>query len=270
VAQEQRRQCVELAQASMGAPVPAFYGQAEAMQVDELLDEIARYPWYHTIDLGGGVVTRGMFDHRGSEDRYGIPSDLTGKRCLDVGTMDGFWAFTMERRGASEVVAVDIEDPEALDWPASLRHRIVKTMDETKATRFELAKRRIGSSVERYLSSVYALDPSEIGTFDFVFCGDMLVHLKDPPTAVERIRSVCRGVALIANPVKEQFPYRRRPLAQFDGVDEFEWWLPNRSALERMLRAAGFSRVVTGPPFALPTTSGGSWKGRRRWVRGEV
>ena len=236
----------------------------------ELQADVAQYPWYHTLDLGAGVVTAGMFDHRGSEDRYGIPADLSGKRCLDVGTMDGFWAFTMERRGASEVVAVDLEDPSQLDWPASLRHRVVKTMDETKGTRFELARQALGSSVQRRLCSVYALDPEELGQFDFVFCGDMLVHLKDPASAVERIRSVCRATAVVTNPVKEQFPYRNRPLAQFDGIDEFEWWLPNRAAFERLLLSAGFARVQAGPAFELPATSGGSWKGRRRSIRAEV
>jgi tRNA (mo5U34)-methyltransferase len=239
------------------------------MQVEELRKEVARYPWYHTLDLGNGIATQGLFDHRGMEDRHGLPADLTGKRCLDVGTMDGFWAFTMERRGAAEVVAVDLEDPEKLDWPTRLRHKIVKTMDETKAARFELARLCLASSVERQLCSVYDLDPDVLGEFDFVFCGDMLVHLKDPATAIERIRDVCRGTALVTNPVKEQFPYRRRPLAQFDGIDEFEWWLPNRAALERLMRAAGFSRVTTGPPFDLPARAGGKWKGRRRWVRGE-
>ena len=238
--------------------------------MSDLGEEVRRYPWYHTLDLGSGVVTAGMFDHRGSEDRYGIPAELSGLRCLDVGTMDGFWAFTMERRGAAEVVAVDLDDPEELDWPASLRHRIVKTMDETKGARFELARRALGSSVERRLCSVYALDPSELGHFDFVFCGDMLVHLKDPASAVERIRAVCRGTAVITNPVKEHFPYRNRPLAQFDGIDEFEWWLPNRAAFERLLRAAGFAEVEVGPPFELPSTGGGPWKGRRRWMRGRV
>jgi tRNA (mo5U34)-methyltransferase len=240
------------------------------MAVDGLKDEVARYPWYHTLELGEGVVTDGMFDHRGHEDQHGLPRDLTGKRCLDVGTMDGFWAFTMERRGAAEVVAADLDDPEELDWPRSLRQRIVKTIDETKGDRFELARQSLGSSIKRHLCSVYRLDPAELGYFDFVFCGDMLVHLKDPAAAVERIRDVCRGTAVISNPVKEQFPYRRRPLAQFDGIDEFEWWLPNRAALERLLRAAGFSRVETGPVFELPARAGRSWKGKRRWVRGEA
>lgn len=240
------------------------------MDTDELRRQVESYPWYHTLELAPGVVTAGMFDHRGQEDRHGLPADLSGRRCLDVGTMDGYWAFAMERRGAAEVVAVDIEDPEKLDWPLTQRQRVVKTMDETKAARFELARRCLGSSVDRRLRSVYELDPSDLGTFDFVFCGDMLVHLKDPATAVERIRSVCRGTALITNPVKEHFPYRNRPLAQLDGIDEFEWWLPNRAALERLLRAAGFRQVRSGPPFELPSTSGGPWKGRRRWVEGTV
>ena len=240
------------------------------MSVEELRREVDRYPWYHSIDLGDGVVTPGMFDHRGSEDSYGLPADLTGLRCLDVGTMDGFWAFAMEKRGAAEVVAVDLDDPSELDWPASVRHRIVKTIDETKGTRFELARRRLASSVERRLCSVYGLDAAELGLFDLVFCGDMLAHLKDPVSALEKMRAVCRGTAVVTNPVKEHFPYRHRPLAQFDGIDEFEWWLPNRAALERLVRAAGFADVRSGPAFELPARVGGPWKGRRRWVQGRV
>src|SRR4051794_2756443 len=58
-------------------------------------------PWYHTLDLGAGVSTDGMFDLRPFVDLYGLPDSLEGKRVLDVGTFDGFWAFEMERRGAS-------------------------------------------------------------------------------------------------------------------------------------------------------------------------
>ncbi|HXN58830.1 MAG TPA: methyltransferase domain-containing protein [Acidimicrobiales bacterium] len=239
------------------------------MNISELRDEVDKYPWYHTIDLGNGILTKGMFDHRAYEGHYMLPDDLSGRRCLDVATMDGYWAFAMERRGATEVVALDIEDPEALDWPASIYERTVKTIDETKGTRFELARTALGSRVQRELRSAYALD-TDLGTFDFIFCGDLLVHLKDPMTAIERIRRVCRGSAVICNPVKEQFPYRRRPLAQFDGINEFEWWVTNLAGLERMVRAAGFERVEVGKPFDVPATGGGSWRGRRGVVRGSV
>jgi len=236
---------------------------------DVLAEEVARFGWYHTIDLGNGVVTRGMFDHRPAVDRYLLPADLGGMRCLDVGTMDGFWAFEMERRGAAEVVAVDIDDAEALDWPAAQRAKVVKTLDETKGDRFALAQRALGSKVRRELRSVYELD-SDLGRFDLVFCGDLFVHLKDPATAAERLLSVCRGSAIVANPVKRFWFAGSRPMAQFDGIDEFGWWLTNLAGLKRLLLAAGFARVDTGREFDLPATSGGPWKGRRGVVRGWV
>ena len=236
---------------------------------DSLADTVASYPWYHTLDLGDGVVTKGMFDHRGHEHQYLMPEDLSGMRCLDVGTMDGFWAFEMERRGAAEVVAVDIEDPEALDWPASLRHKIVKTLDETKGARFALAAERRNSKVRRDLRSVYEID-DDLGQFDLVFCGDLLVHIKDPETAVERMHKVCRGSTIICNPIKKFRFHERKALAEFDGIDEFQWWVSNLEGLKRIVKAAGFKRVEAGRPFELPATGGGSWKGLRGVVRGYV
>ena len=50
----------------------------------DLAAEVARYPWYHTLELGDGVVTDAMFDHRPVLDRYPVPEDLTGRRCLDA------------------------------------------------------------------------------------------------------------------------------------------------------------------------------------------
>ena len=227
----------------------------------ELQAEVDRYPWYHTLELGDGVVTKGMFDHRPHLQHYPIP-DLTGKRCLDVATMDGFWAFEMERRGAASVTALDLEDPEQLDWPASLRGDHDKSMDETKETRFNLAKERLGSKVERVLMSAYDLSP-ELGTFDFVFCGDLLLHLKDPITPVENIRSVCTGSAVIVNVIKKFRLYEKRPMAELDGIDVFQWWVTNLEGLVRIVRAAGFSQVDVHDTFEVPFTGGGDWDGLR-------
>ena len=234
-----------------------------------LQDQVDRYPWYHTLELGNGVVTKGMFDHRPVLDRYPIPADLSGKRCLDVATMDGFWAFEMERRGAASVVALDLEDPEQLDWPASLRSDHDKTMDETKAERFAIAKRELGSNVERVLMSAYDLSPA-LGKFDFVFCGDLLLHLKDPITPVENIRSVCTETAVIANVIKKFRFNEKRPMAELDGIDVFQWWLTNLEGLVRIVRSAGFSRVEAAPTFELPFTGGGDWRGLRGVVTAYV
>jgi tRNA (mo5U34)-methyltransferase len=234
-----------------------------------LESQIERYPWYHTLELGDGIVTRGMFDHRPVLDRYPIPEDLSGLRCLDVGTMDGFWAFEMERRGAASVTAIDIEDPEDLDWPASLRADHDKSMDETKAERFALARSALGSNVDRVLISAYELSP-ELGTFDFVFCGDLLLHLKDPITPVENIRSVCNGSAVIANVITKFRLHEKRAMAELDGIDTFSWWTTNLSGLVRIVRAAGFQRVEPSGTFNLPYTSGGDWHGLRGVVRAFV
>jgi len=236
---------------------------------EALRRDVERYPWYHTLELGNGVLTKGMFDHRPVLDRYPIPADLSGKRCLDVATMDGYWAFEMERRGAASVVALDLEDPEELDWPASLRHVSGRDLDETKAERFALAKQALGSKVERVLLSAYDLSP-ELGMFDFVFCGDLLLHVKDPISPVENIRSVCAGSAVIVNVIKRFRFAEKRALAELDGIDHFEWWVTNLEGLVRIVRAAGFDKVEASEPFELPFTGGGPWKGLRGAVRADV
>jgi tRNA (mo5U34)-methyltransferase len=191
-------------------------------------------------------------------------------RCLDVGTMDGFWAFEMERRGADEVVAVDLASPDQLDWPPVWGKNVERVLDETKEERFNLARSALGSKVERVPRSAYELD-LDLGQFDLIFCGDLLTHLKDPITAVERMHRVCRGSTIICNPSYRFGLFRRsRPLAEVDGIDEFQWWKLSEAALERIMRAVGFARVEVGRSFDLPASQGGKWKGRRAIMRGHV
>jgi tRNA (mo5U34)-methyltransferase len=235
----------------------------------QLEREAARYRWYHTLDLGHGLVTEGMFDHRPVLERYLMPADLSGMRCLDVGTMDGFWAFEMERRGAAEVLAADVGEVDGLDWPPRWRSRVKPTLDETKAARFALARAALDSGVQRVERSVYEIG-ADLGKFDLIFCGDLLLHLKDPITALERIRSVCRSSAIISNPVKRFRFAPGRPLAEFDGIDEFQWWLLSEASLRRMMLAVGFDQIEVGRRFELPPRGGGPWKGLRAVLRGYV
>jgi len=236
---------------------------------EQLEREVTRYRWYHTLDLGHGIVTEGMFDHRRVIDRCLLPADLSGQRCLDVGTMDGFWAFEMERRGAIEVVASDVRDVDDLDWPPRWRHRVTPTLDATKAARFALAHAALDSRVKRIERSVYEL-ASDLGKFDLIFCGDLLLHLKDPITALQRMRSVCAGSTIVFNPVKRFRLMPGRAMAEFDGIDEFQWWLLSEASLKRMMLATGFDQVEVGRRFALPPRAGGSWKGVRAVLRGYI
>src|SRR3954463_3151693 len=89
-------------------------------------DEVAQREWYHTLELAPGVKTPGYFDHAPLLEKLPIPASLAGKRCLDVGTFDGFWAFGREPRGATNVLAADIVDPLAWDCPAGSHPAVIE------------------------------------------------------------------------------------------------------------------------------------------------
>ena len=226
----------------------------------ELQRAVEERDWYHTIELGDGVVTPGWFDTRATVDKVPLPRSLAGLRCLDVGTWDGFWAFEMERRGAASVTALDVEDPWGWDWPAPVRLdgdaaevRIVEGFKSSSGS-FALAAEALGSRVERLDLSVYDLDPDRVGRFDLVFMGTLLLHLRDPVLALERIRSVCAGEAVFADSV-ELLPSLlrpRTPTARLEGGREPWWWQPNVAALRGMVRSAGWRIVETVPLYRLP------------------
>src|SRR5258708_6671367 len=65
--------------------------------------------WFHSIDLGQGVVTNGWKTPEilaGEIERLCLP-DLRGKSVLDINAWDGFFSFEAERQGATRVVALD-------------------------------------------------------------------------------------------------------------------------------------------------------------------
>jgi tRNA (mo5U34)-methyltransferase len=211
--------------------------------------------WYHTIEVAPGLETPGWFDLRPTVDRLPWP-EVDGKRCLDVGTYDGFFAFELERRGAAEVVATDIADHEQWDWPPRIRARGVEYLREVagpqKGQGFEIARELLRSSARLEEVSVYDLSPDRVGDFDVVVCGSLLLHLRDPLGALLAIASVCRGELLCTNEV--DLGLRRRvPIARLDGVSDLcQWWLPSPAGHRRMVEAAGFEVEREAGPYPVP------------------
>jgi tRNA (mo5U34)-methyltransferase len=254
-----------------------------------LAERVAALSWYHTIDLAPGVTTPGHFDTRPTVAHVPLPDRLDGKRVLEVGTWDGFWAFELERRGAASVTAIDLDDPQQWDWPPEARIRMDREgrrldyLDQFKkdAAGFRLAKEALGSSVERINCSVYDLDPEVHGTFDVVFLSSLLLHLRDPVRALDALRSVCGGEAIIADAVELFTTLRspRTPLARLEGLDESWWWQPNAAGFLRIVRSAGFEILDRSGLYFLPTGAShprppllsglsklGTARGRERWV----
>ena len=224
-----------------------------------LAAKVTSIPWYHTIDLGGGVVTPGFVDHRDQLSSYQLPDSLAGKRCLDVATFDGYWAFELERRGAAEVVATDIADGLDCDLPRLMReaaenHRQPAPMGHG----FRIASKALGSHVKHQICSVYDLSPERVGTFDFVYLGDLLLHLRDPQTALIAIGSVCHGeihMAEVYDPAVEDFA--PRSISRYSPwLPSFTWWLPSTNTLKAMLRVAGFTEIRELGRVLLKTRDG--------------
>lgn len=217
--------------------------------------------WYHTLELPGGALTPGWFDLRSRVDTLPWP-EVAGKRCLDVATYDGFYAFELERRGAAEVVAIDIPSHEDWDWPAAVRARggeALRALAGEKGSGFDVARAALGSSVTKRLANVYELDKDVLGSFDVVVCGSLLLHLRDPVRALEAIRSVCAGsfisVEAISLPLTLMF--RRWPVAELSTDDSrCQWWTVNAAGHKRLVEAAGFEVTRTVGPFSEPFGAG--------------
>ncbi|MDQ3936493.1 MAG: class I SAM-dependent methyltransferase [Actinomycetota bacterium] len=221
----------------------------------DLKERVGARSWYHTIELAPGVTTPGWFDLRPFMHAYGLPERLDGKRALDVGTWDGFWAFEMEKRGA-EVVALDLDDERDLDYPP--RRRPKEFPEEPRGQGFRIAKEALGSDVERVSLSIYDATPEELGSFDLVFCGSVLIHLRDQLLALERIAGLCSGTFISAEEYDRlsglvPFPVSRY-LADRDKAVVF--WLPSVRTWRRMLWTAGFDRIESRGKFKLKSTEG--------------
>lgn len=229
----------------------------------DLAAEVASARWYHGMELPGGIVTPGDYDLPDTARRIPLPRSLAGKRCLDVGTRDGFWAFEMERRGAAEVVAIDVEDPELLDFP--LPRPAIEGESRANLERrnlaFAVAHRALASRVERRLISVYDITPAEVGEFDFAFIGTILLHLRNPVDALAAVRGVLRrGARMMSNDgISVPLTILRRGEPAAEVVMEPNrpfWYLPNLAARRRMIEAAGFQLEASGGPYLMRYGSG--------------
>lgn len=216
--------------------------------VEDLRERAAALgPWFHNIDLGGGVWTAP--DHflgdypalkwRGFADA--IPADLSGRTVLDIGCNGGFYALEMKRRGADRVVAIDAD----ADYLAQAR----------------FAAEATGADIEFHCLSVY--DVARLRErFDLVLFMGVLYHLRHPLLALDLVRehvagdlmvfqSMQRGAVEVEAPAPD-YPFSETGIFDRPGWpklhfierrysdDQTNWWVPNRAAAEAMLRASGF------------------------------
>jgi hypothetical protein len=77
----------------------------------ELLAARTDFLWHQRFELAPDIFSPGANDVDWLLHTAGVPDDLSGASVLDIGTTNGGAAFTLERRGATRVLATDIVDP---------------------------------------------------------------------------------------------------------------------------------------------------------------
>lgn len=194
--------------------------------------KVAGVHWYHSMDLGHGITTPGKYAPAEWLPRLNLPNDLRGRTVLDIGAWDGFFSFEAERRGAGRVLATDSFCWSGEGWGSKAG--------------FELARTALGSKVEDRDIEVLDLSPEEIGTFDIVLFLGVLYHMKHPLLALERTAAVTKDLLVLQTHVVLEDTLQ--PVMVFYPGKEFNedytnWWVPNRLAVEAMLKTVGFKRI---------------------------
>jgi tRNA (mo5U34)-methyltransferase len=202
-------------------------------------------PWFHNLNLLGVQTAPDHF--LGDFPRVLWPyvadvlSDVADKTVLDVGCNAGFYAIEAKRRGARRVLGIDV-DPRYLEQA-------------------NLAAQVLEQEIEFRQMSVY--DVARLGEkFDVVIFMGVLYHLRHPLLALDLLHDHVIGDRLIFQtmirgargrmPLEEDYPFSEEEIfnrPEFPRLhfiekkysqDPTNWWIPNRSCVEAMLRSAGF------------------------------
>jgi tRNA (mo5U34)-methyltransferase len=223
-----------LKQAALGAP-----------EIRQKLSTLGQ--WFHNIDLNGVQTAPEHFlgDFPAIKwERLArcLPEDLTGKSVLDIGCNGGFYSIEMKKRGASRVMAIDLD------------------------TRY-LNQARFAAEVHQLDIEFHCMSVYDVGSipekFDIVLFMGVLYHLRYPLLALDLLskhvvkdilifQTLTRGSDGIEH-LEEDYPFSETdvfnrpdyPVLHFVeksySADPTNWWIPNRACSEAMLRSAGFT-----------------------------
>lgn len=225
--------------------------------------------WYHTFEFDSGSKVTGWWDVAATADAHDFPTDLSGLKVLDIGPASGWYSFYFEQLGA-DVTAVDVRGPSDWDNFGEYEYRDVserEVLEMRQNSPLLHMARLLDSKVNLVHARVYEICPELFGgvTFDLVFMGSLLIHLRDPIGALRAARSVCREKMIASTLLWDGGEGFDKPAARF--VRPFprshDWWVPNSKCFEAWFEAAGFSTVNTSRSALLPankirpTRSGG-------------
>jgi tRNA (mo5U34)-methyltransferase len=202
-----------------------------------LEERIAAQLWWHSIDLGNGMMTRGHKDPRRMAIEFANTFgklDLAGRSVLDIGAWTGGFSVEAARRGAARVVALD-----HYSWNApQFRGRAA----------FDLVNEVTGLGIEAVDIDLDTpqLSLNHLGLFDVVLFLGVFYHLCDPIAGLREAAALARDVLVVETLVERRLNPRPSmifyPGSERAG-DPTNWWGPNTACMLELLRQAGFPRV---------------------------
>lgn len=204
-------------------------------------------PWFHNLDIHGIETAPNHFlgDYprfKWEGFKHVVPDDLEGRSVLDIGCNAGFYSLEMKRRNAGRVVGID--------------------SDARYLRQARFAADNHGLDIEFRQMSVYEV--GKLGEmFDLVIFMGVLYHLRHPLLALDLLydhvvkdkmlfQCLQRGDERIPD-LREDYDFAEweifdRPdypklffVEERFASDPTNWFIPNKPAMEAMLRSSGFT-----------------------------
>jgi tRNA (mo5U34)-methyltransferase len=224
-------------------------GAPDAAQLSTRIREMGE--WFHNLNLHGVYTAPNHFlgdfpNIKWRKISQAVPEQLDGATVLDIGCNGGFYSVEMKRRGASYVLGIDV--------------------DERYLNQARFAAETLDLDIDFRKCSVYELD-SIPGQFDYVIFMGVFYHLRYPvlglDLAVKKVagqmifQTMLRGSQdvkqwesdysfwqndMFADPAFPSMYFIEKKYAS----DPTNWWIPNRSAAEGLLRSSGLD-IVSHP-----------------------
>lgn len=212
---------------------------------DELAEKISSLgEWFHNLNLHGVQTAPNHFlgdfpNVKWRNIAAAIPENLAGASVLDVGCNAGFYGIEMKKRGAGQVLGIEVDD--------------------RYLTQARFAAETLGVDIEFEKRSVYYADQIP-GQFDYVLFMGLFYHLRYPLFALDRLIKKVAGKLVFQTMVRgssnvqewdDDYPFWSTQIfteAAFPAMyfieksyshDPTNWWIPNCAAVEAMLRSSG-------------------------------
>ncbi len=213
--------------------------------------------FYHSMDLPNAGSVSGQWDLRKREAEYLGHVDLAGKTVLEIGPASGHLCFFMESQGA-RVVAYDLSEKHSWDIvPHAANDMEHLTRQRAEHLRrlnnsFWFAHAAFHSRAKVVYGSIYDI-PEDIGFYDIGTLGSILLHLRDPFLALQRVAAHITDTIVVTDtrlPWKDEFfsLFRKQPLINFlpdaSRPEQYDgWWQLSPGLVVRFLKILGFTHA---------------------------